>query len=414
MNGLHLTADFYGCNCNITVLTDPQQFLQEVHAAIEKVGLTPLQDNTYRFDHSPSGQNGFTSVVLLAESHVAVHTWPESRYVSADVFVCNHTNDNSNKARHVLAELTLLFKANKIEQHEMLRGAERGKPPEKNPLLKLEWLNDGAAFGFSPSTVLERRQSEYQSIEILDFPDWGRTLLLDGKYMTSEVEGFIYHELLVHPAMAAHGKASSILVLGGGDGCSINEILKYQSVESIDLVELDPEVIEVSRIHLKPLHHDAFEHYKVKIHVSDAQAYLLGESKKYDVILMDLTDDCPPANHLYTQEFFKLLQAHLAENGIAVMHCGTPFYNPRTSSRILKQLRNQFAVVRPFGAYIPLYGSYLLFAAMSQTTDVALLEKSQISEWLEKNSLRALQYYSPDMHAGIMTLPPFLNNALKS
>lgn len=413
MTGLHITADLYECNCANYVLIEPGHFLQHVKHSVERAGLTALQDCTYCFPQGPAEQGGFTSVVLLAESHVSVHTWPERRYVSMDAYVCNHSNDNSNGARGIVSDLLGLFEPSSTERSEIWRGYQKRSAEDANPQsLHLEWLNATAAFGFRAKSVLERRQSAYQFIEVLDCPQWGRTLRLDGRYMTSEAEGFIYHELMVHPVMAAHRAASSILVVGGGDGGALRELLRYAIAQPIDLVEIDPDVIEVSKQHLRSINNSAFDDPKVRIHVSDAQSHMIESHRTYDIILLDLTDERPPAAHLYDRQFFALLRTRLNKGGAIVLHCGSPYYDPISTESVLNRVRAEFSIVRPFGAYIPLYGSYLLFAVASQSLDVQTITESDVRSWIETNNMTGLRYYAPEMHRALFSIPPFLQAAL--
>ena len=212
MLGLHITADFYQCACDMDVLTNPEHFLRLIRTKVKNAGLTTLQDCTHQFSQGQFEQSGFTSIFLLAESHISVHTWPEKSYVSMDAYVCNYLSDNSQAAREIVSEVSALFNPSLNEQSEVMRGENTKHILQVNSGLHLEWLTDSVAFGFKASSVLERRHSKFQFIEVLDCPQWGHTLRLDHRYMTSDAEGFIYHELMVHPAIAAHQFPSSVLI----------------------------------------------------------------------------------------------------------------------------------------------------------------------------------------------------------
>lgn len=412
MIGLHIVADIFQCACGIDVLTNPSQFLQLAHSKVEKAGLSVVRDCTYQFPSTPFGQSGYTSAVLLAESHISIHTWPEHLYVSIDAYVCNISSDNSQAAREIVCEICALFKPNIVNQNEIVRGDISGLNPQINSGLQLEWLSDTVAFGFKASSILERRNSKFQFIEVMDCPQWGRTLRLDHRYMTSELEGFIYHELMVHPAMAAHQLPSSILILGGGDGGTLNEVLKYTTVNFVDLVEIDDEVIAVSKKYLRSINNDAFEDSRVHVHVMDALDYLATSDRLYDLIFLDITDERPPAQHLYEKAFFTLVKTKITPGGAIVLHCGAPYFEPQAVADILGRLRDEFRFVQPFGAYIPLYGTYLLFAVVSQTLDTANTKEEDVISWLAKHELLKLQYYNADIHHAIFALPNFLKVSL--
>jgi len=412
MLGLHITADFYQCACDKDVLTNSQHFLGLIRNKVKNVGLTALRDCTHEFSQNHFEQCGFTSVVLLAESHISVHTWPEHSYVSIDAYVCNISSDNSHLARELVSELRALFRPHINEQNDLMRGTMSGPLTQVNSGLHLEWLNDTTAFGFKATSMLEQRQSKFQFIEVLNCPQWGNTLRLDHRYMTSELEGFIYHELMVHPVMAAHRSPSTVLILGGGDGGALKEVLKYTTVSSVELVEIDEEVIAVAKKYLRAINDEAFVDGRVNIYVKDALDYLATSHKLYDLIFLDITDERPPAKHLYDKTFFALLKTKLKPNGAIVLHCGAPYIEPQAVADILGRLRTEFSIVRPFGAYIPLYGTYLMFAVASQTLDPVNAKEEDVISWLAKHRLSDLRYYNPDMHHAIFAIPNFLKVAL--
>lgn len=412
MLGLHITGDFYRCECNQDALIDPQNVLRLIRDKIKQCRLTALQDCSYRFASDSSGQSGFTIVFLLAESHISLHTWPEHSYASMDVYVCNYRSDNSQVARELVKEIGAFFRPRTEQQHELLRGEEHAQAPDGNSGLHLEWLSDTAAFGFKATACLERRRSSFQFIEVLDCPEWGKTLRLDHRYMTSEAEGFIYHELMVHPAMATHRSPSSVLILGGGDGGTLNEVLKYRMIESVDLVELDEAVVSVAKQYFSAVNGNAFDDSRVRVHIEDAQNYVARSSHFYDAVFLDLTDERPPAEHLYDDAFFALLRSRLTSKGIIVLHCGAPYFEAEAVANILRRVRKSFSIVRPFGAYIPLYGTYLSFAIASQTIDPVGVCQEDVAEWLNGCELRDLRYYNPEIHAAAFAIPNFLRKAL--
>ena len=167
----------------------------------------------------------------------------------------------------------------------------------------LEKLNDGSGVYFNGTLVL-RRQSAFQTIEVYDTPELGRLLRIDGCNMTSERDEFFYHENLVHPALAAHPHPRAALVIGGGDGGSCEEILKHSTIEFTHLVELDPEVIEISNSQFEAVHRGVFTHPKLKVIIGDGLQYLANCPRQYDFIALDLTDPVGPAAALYAPAFF--------------------------------------------------------------------------------------------------------------
>lgn len=412
-SGLHIAADFSQCACNSALLIKPDLCLELLREKIHRSGLTLLGEISHEFSVNEGDQYGFTSVLLLAESHVSIHTWPELHYVSVDAYVCNISTDNSQIAHEIIDELEALFVPARTSKNKLIRGNASANDAPLKPSLHLEWLTDTAAFGFTASAILERSQSKYQFLEVLDCPSWGHTLRLDHRYMTSDREGFIYHELMIHPVATAHQRMTSALILGGGDGGALREVLKYSDIQSVDLVEIDNEVIRVAKKYLGEVNGNSFDSPRVSTFNEDAFHYVQrSPDSRYDLTFLDLTDERPPARHLYDQPFFMLLKQKIKPHGAIVLHCGSPYFDSTASRNILERLRNVFAIVRPFGAYIPLYGTYLLFAVASDSVDPLSVTEEQVAASINRNRLSDLRYYDADMHQSVFRLPVFLKKAL--
>jgi spermidine synthase len=198
--------------------------------------------------HDQAG--GVTGTVLLAESHLALHTWPEQQSVTLDVYVCNFSTDNSNKANQLITTLVELFEPDTANHQSLLRGEVGHNSAGADAAMGHEYLNKHSAYAYRLGPLLHREQSPYQLIEVHESPQFGKLFRLDGDYMTSEAEEFFYHEALIHPAAITHGNVRTALILGGGDGGSAEELLKYPGVERIVLAELDEAVIRISRQYL--------------------------------------------------------------------------------------------------------------------------------------------------------------------
>jgi spermidine synthase len=414
VSGLHITADFFDCACDQFILTKSVSCLEMLRKAVNNSGLTIVGEVTHEFSEGDLDQYGFTSVLVLAESHVSIHTWPEVSHVSIDAYVCNLSTDNSGAARHIVSELGALFRPRTEKQNEINRGDIALGKQSPAPSLHLEWTTDTAAFGFTSTSVVAQRRSKFQSIEILDCPQWGKTLRLDDCYMTSELEGFIYHELMIHPIAATHRRIASALIVGGGDGGALKELLRYSDVRTVDLVEIDPEVVSISKEYLGAVHGNAFDDDRVTVHLEDALAHTERvRDRRHDLIVLDLTDERPPAQQLYGQYFFQLLKDKLAPGGAIVLHCGAPYLDRAKAVDVLHRLRNTFKVVRPFGAYIPLYGTYLLFAIASDQIDPLDVTEEQATRWIADHGLSDLRYYNSDVQRGIFCLPNLLKTAFQ-
>src|SRR5436309_3419022 len=232
MNGLHLIGDLTGCRCDPQLLLEGEKFRAKCVELVEASGLTAVGVSFHQFEGS-----GFTGCLVLAESHLAIHTWPERQGLTLDVYVCNYSADNSAKARELFDAIVAFFQPTEVARQELERGEH----------LLMEPLSATTGFYIKASKQLGEWQTKFQKMQIYDTPHYGKLFRLDGFNMTSEKEEFVYHENLVHPALSAHAAPKKVLIIGGGDGGSSEEVLKHPSVECVTMVEIDPDVIHRGR-----------------------------------------------------------------------------------------------------------------------------------------------------------------------
>lgn len=271
----------------------------------------------------------------------------------------------------------------------------------------LERLTDAAGVYFD-ATLVERRQTPYQLLEVYDTPSLGRIFRLDGFNMTSERDEFLYHENLVHPAAVAHPHPRSALVIGGGDGGSSEELLKHRTIERVHMVELDPAVIEVARRHFGAVHRGAFDDPRLQVTVGDGLEYLRGTTARYDLVMMDLTDPVGPAVELYSADTFSLVKGAMAEGAALTLHMGSPFFHPERVATTLATLRQVFARVTPYFAYVPLYGSLWGFAVASDRLEPAVLAPEAVDRIIAARGVGDLQSYNGAQHRALFALPNYV------
>lgn len=403
MQGLHLTADLYDCRGADGLMTDAAVLAELCRRHTIGVGLTLVDEKWHTFPPYEGQPGGVTGMLLLAESHLAVHTWPERRAVTLDVYVCNFTTDNSAKAEALLREIVAAFEPQRSEIHRLQRGSEQRPPLETI----LEPLNDAgdAVYGFVSSERVLARRSPYQTIELLRTPRFGLAMRIDGHFMTSEGEEFFYHECLVHPAAVAHGAVRDVLIIGGGDGGAAEEVLKHRSVQRVVMAELDGEVVALAREHLRAVHRGVFDDPRLEVKIGDGLAYVAETAERFDLILLDLTDPETPAGSLYTEAFFRSLRRILRPGGAVVLHTGTPVFEPDQVQRINAALRTVFEQVHPFGLYVPLYGAYWGFAVASDRLRPGALDAATLQARVD--ALPDLQYYNAEVHPALFALPTY-------
>ncbi len=270
----------------------------------------------------------------------------------------------------------------------------------------LEPLDDGHGAYFD-ATLIERRQSALQTIEVYESPLLGRLMRIDGANMTSERDEFFYHENLVHPAALAHPGPRDVLVIGGGDGGAARQILAHPSVERCRLCEIDPVVIDMAKDHLAAVHGGAFNSPRLAVQIGDGMAYLRDAAERYDLIYLDLTDPVGPAKDLYTQDFYRSCKRALAQPGALTLHLGSPFSHPERVRGTLADLRAVFRSVRPYFVHIPIYGAVWGFACASDALDIAAIGKAEIDECLAERGIAGRRFYNGAMHAAMQAIPEY-------
>ena len=406
MDGLHIVANLYRCSGDARYLTDADPLRQFCLDSINASGLTVLGDLFHQFPGADGAQagGGVTGCVVLAESHLAIHTWPELGSVTLDVYVCNYTCNNDAKAHKVVADLMALFKPEDYVSHDVPRDRQ----------FMYEWLNEDYGYFLRSSKRLDEHMTKYQALEVHETPQFGRLLRLDGCFMTSEKEEFFYHENLVHPAATAHPNPRKVLIIGGGDGGAAEEVLKHPSVESVTMVELDGEVVEVAKKWFGRIHNGVFDNRKLRLLIDDGMKFLAETTEKFDLILLDLPDPIGPATALYEEPFFRDCRKALAAGGVLTLHMGSPVSKPERVRAHAERLARVFPVVKPMVMFIPLYGALWSMACCSDSLDVTAVSADEVDRRIAKRDIRELQYYNGATHHAVFALPNFVRELVVS
>lgn len=291
-----------------------------------------------------------------------------------------------------------------------------GKGERKDRRWRYEPVSEDLIYGSSISNSIYSGGSEYQTIEVLDSGAFGRVLILDGKTQSAEIDEFIYHESLVHPALLTHPSPKSVFIAGGGEGATAREVLKHSSVERVLMVDLDPEVIKISKEYL-PSHHDkAFEDSRLEVRFDDAQSYLNNSKETFDVLILDLCDPTPdgPASELYTLEFYKSVLGKMNNDGIVVTQMGPAgiINYLELFTAVSNTLKQVFPVVAPYVASIQSFGEPWGFGIASIHLNPFELTPEIINQRLQDRNLTDLRFYDGETHVGLFSLPIFLRQAL--
>lgn len=262
--------------------------------------------------------------------------------------------------------------------------------------------------------VLYRGRSSYQTIEVLDLVDFGRTLVLEGKTQSTEGDEFIYHEALVHPPLLAHPQPEVVLVAGGGEGATLREVLRHRTVRRAVMVDIDQQVVEVCRRFL-PLHHrGSFDDRRTQLVFTDAREFLTHTPDRFDVIILDLTDptETGPSYPLFTQGFFRLVRERLNPGGVTVVQagaCGVNNYQSFTA--IHYTLSSVFPGAWPYWATIPSFGGAWGFSSGGLALPTPL-STEEVDRRLRERVAGESRFYDGQTHASMFSLPKYLREAL--
>ncbi len=254
-------------------------------------------------------------------------------------------------------------------------------------------------------------QSEFQLIEVFESEDFGRFLTLDGFMMLTEKDEFIYHEMIVHVPMATHLNPRKILIIGGGDGGAVRELCRYESVEHIDLVEIDEQVVSVCKAYL-PTVASALDDPRVTIHYEDGLRYIRRFSDYYDLIIVDSTDPFGPGEGLFTKEFYGNCNKALKEDGILSNQHESPFYPADASAvrQMHKRVVTSFPLCRIYQAHIPTYpsGHWLFGFSSKKYHPVKDLDSKKWEELGFKT-----RYYNTKLHQASFALPTYVEELIR-
>lgn len=256
-------------------------------------------------------------------------------------------------------------------------------------------------------------QSEFQQIDVLESREFGRFLTLDGLMMLTEKDEFIYHDMIVHVPMAVLPRVQKVLVIGGGDGGTVRELVRYPGVEHIDLVEIDSMVIEVCREYLSQTA-CGLDSPKVHLHIADGLRFVRGKEAEYDLIIVDSTDPFGPGEGLFTREFYGNCYKALKADGSLVNQHESPYYRKYADSmrRAHRRIVDCFPICRVYQAHIPTYPSgHWLFGFASKQYDPLLdFDEAAKARW---NALHLhTRYYNTELHQGCFALPTYVKELL--
>ncbi|MDF2512535.1 MAG: spermidine synthase [Herbinix sp.] len=265
-------------------------------------------------------------------------------------------------------------------------------------------------FSLKVKRELFNQQSDFQHVSIIDTNEFGRALTLDGCLMVTEKDEFIYHDMIVHVPLATNLDIKKVLVIGAGDGGTIRELTRYDHIESIDMVEIDPLVVEACKEYL-PQTACKLDDPRVHIYYEDGLKFVRRKANEYDLILVDSTDPFGPGEGLFTKEFYGNCYNALKEKGILVNQHESTYYEAYVEAmkRAHQRIKETFPIAKVYQAHIPTYPSgYWLFGYASKHYDP--IKDLKEDEW---NALGLkTKYYNTKLHQGCFALPNYVKEQL--
>lgn len=262
---------------------------------------------------------------------------------------------------------------------------------------------------FEVEKNLYQEKSQYQVLDIVSTPDFGLVMLLDGIIMVTERDEFVYHEMLSHPAMFTHPNPKKVLIIGGGDGGTLRQVLRHPGLEKAVLVEIDEMVVNASKKYFPALA-AAFEHPKAEVRIEDGIAYLKRSADEFDVILIDSTDPVGPAEGLFHKEFYTDCHKALKADGILTIQSESPWIThlQPVISRANQDLKSLFPLVMPYTAAIQTYqaGLWMFQMASKQYNPLDAISADRYQGF-------EFKYYTQELHKGCFALPQFVKEIVQ-
>ena len=277
-----------------------------------------------------------------------------------------------------------------------------------------ESLHDGYAQALTGDEPIYQGHTGQQEVQVFRNRRFGRVLTLDGVVQTTEADEFVYHEMLAHVPILAHGAVRRVLVIGVGDGGILREIVRHAGIEEIVAVEIDPQVVALCR-DLLPLHSaGALDDPRLTLIYADGLEYLAQSRETFDLILCDSTDPGGPAASLFSDAFYRNCQQRLGTGGILATQNGVPFLQPEELGGTARRLADNFADWGFFHAAVPTYiGGSMAFGWASNSEKVRRTDLDTLRQRFAKSAL-VTRYYTPEVHQAAFALPRYMLDLIEA
>jgi spermidine synthase len=421
--GRHVLVEFHGCSAEI--LNDVPLIETSMNDAAREAGATIISSVFHHF--SPFGVSG---VVVIQESHLAIHTWPEYRYAAVDLFTCGDTVSPwisyeylkaAFQAEHGSAIELNRGQLELLEKSDIELGDLRDEATQKLVVPKYSrsvWLtdrNENIALSIRhKGDRIFREKSPYQIVEVFDTYDYGKMLTIDRMVMCSENDEKAYHEMIIHVPMVINPDIKNVLVIGGGDGGSVREILRYPQVEQVTMVEIDQVVVKASRQYLPTLS-SALDDPKLNLIIGDGIDYVKKSvDNSFDLIVIDSSDPVGPSEGLFSTAFYQDVYRCLRPGGVMTAQSESPSFNQKAFVDLHRCLKDIFTPEQVFCylAFIPTYPTGMWSFCYGTKDGRNPIQDFDPDRATTVSQQFDLQYYNRGIHQASFCLPTFVTRML--
>ncbi|WP_349357741.1 polyamine aminopropyltransferase [Stappia sp.] len=275
-----------------------------------------------------------------------------------------------------------------------------------------ETLYPGVEVNYACDSVLYQDRSEHQDLVLFENPVFGKVLMLDGITQVTTADEFIYHEMMAHVPILAHGAAREVLIVGGGDCGMAEEALKHPGIARLTQVEIDDAVVEFSRTNFSEFNAPVFDDPRFDLVIADGARFVAETDRRFDVVMVDSTDPMGPGAVLFTQEFYRNVHRCLTPGGVLVTQNGVPFLQ---RAELVTSVRHFASIYKDAAAYvaaIPTYfGGHMAFGWASDNADLRKTPVDVLTERFDAAGFDT-RYYTPEVHAAAFALPRFIRDAV--
>lgn len=278
-----------------------------------------------------------------------------------------------------------------------------------------EYMTPWDIYVHGVTSILASHKTQYQEMYVVETGVYGKALVLDGKWQSCTGDEFLYHEPLVHPAMIAHGSPKKVLILGGGEGATVREALRWKSVEKVAMVDIDGEVVDACKKYLPEMHQGIFDDPRLELVIGDALKYIDETQEQWDIVISDLSDPIEegPSFQLFTKEYFAKISKILTPNGRFVVQAGP--VSPGEMGlhvKIVNTVKAVYPYVQSYSSYVPTYGMPWGFVLGSQEVINTRPDPAVIDQMLEERTTGGFKMFDGTTMLGLFQLPLHLRRAI--